>query len=270
MWSFIPNRKDVLYFRRNHINSILKRDTVVLNTYSDYTSLGLSTNLYEQEFFDMGLINRIIPNRPVFDFGLEIRSVWLRLITNPNEELCTFINKHIAVLKTRYLIGVQLRFGGSIANYKERSLMSAKGLSRAENIVKTHVKSLGLQWSDVYIYLSTDSDLAVEKFKNRFSALGEDIVYSIDDYKIGHSSSAKTASNNELWTSYTKRAIVDMMLLKESDYLVYSKRSSFGKFALELQMSYNITVDVNKYLMKAGMKCSVFHKRDKVGLSVFV
>lgn len=63
---------------------------------------------------------------------------------------------------------------------------------------------------------------------------------------------------------------MDLMLLKESDYLIYSRKSSFGKFAHELQMASSNQLDVNSFLRQQGLQCSVFHDRDSVGTSTYV
>lgn len=73
-------------------------------------------------------------------------------------------------------------------------------------------------------------------------------------FSVGHSAEAKTSKRKkELWESFTKRAILDLMILKESDYLIYSQKSSFGKFARELQMAYANPVDVDPFFERAGI-----------------
>lgn len=223
--------------------------------------------MYEKEFYDLGLIRSIIPNRRVEDFSREIRSIWLRLTTNPNLELCTIINHHITQLRKRYMIGVQLRFGGWMANFHERPMISKDALNVAKAKVVKHVKQNKLKWENVHIFLSTDSDTAVDNFKKYFNTIAPGSLYLVDNFTIGHSAAAKT-HNQEKWESVTKRAILDMLILKESDFFIYSKRSSFGKFALELQKSYNISVDVDAHMRKMGMTCSVYHKRNSIGLDV--
>lgn len=254
-----------------HISKKLMTRNIRLNTYSDYTSLAFNPSLYQEDFYKMGLVDKVIPNRDAFSFGWEVRSIWLRLMLNPNENLCNIINKHITALKQRYIIGVQLRLGGSKANFHERVMLPESGIERAENKIRKHVKKMKLKWDEVYVFLSTDSDYAARKIRRDFNNNSTRVVYTANDFDIGHSAQAKTSKQGKkIWSSFTKRAIIDMMILKESDFYIYSKRSSFGKFALELQQSYNMTVDVDRYLYSRGLKCSVFHKREKVGLADFV
>ena len=207
-------------------------------------------------------------NRSASMFGLEIRSVWLRLILNPSKNLCEIINNHIAVLKQKYIIGVQLRLGGTKANYQEREMLPEEGIEIALQKIKRHVQENHLQWEDVYVFLSTDSDFAVRRFRYELGKISPSLLYTADNYKIGHSAKAKSSIyGKKLWADFTRRAIVDLMVLKESDFYLYSKMSSFGKFALELQKSYNNTVDLENFLYHRGLECSVFHKRQRLGVA---
>ena len=243
-----------------------------MNTYSDYTALAFNTSLYQEDFYKMGLIKEIIPNRPAIEFGLEVRSIWLRLIMNPTESLCKLINKHISILKQKYMIGVQLRLGGSKANFKERPMLSNYGIEHAEYLIRRQVRKMNLDWNDVYIFVSSDSDYAVSKIRRDFIMKNNiSVIYTVEDFEIGHSAQAKTSKQGKsIWARYTKRAIMDLMILKESDYYIYSKRSSFGKFALELQKAYGSDIDVSKFLYSKGLNCSVYHKRDTVGLANYI
>ena len=58
---------------------------------------------------------------------------------------------------------------------------------------------------------------------------------------------------------------MDMMILKESDYLIFTKKSSFGRFSYELQQSYANPMSVSSFLKQRGMNCSVFYQRQHVG-----
>ena len=268
MWTFLPADNNRAKFFNHSVSYFLHSDTILLNTYSDYTSFAFNPAIYRKDLYNMGFVKELEPSQTTMDLGMEIRSIWLRLILNPNEELCNIINKHISILKQRYMIGLQLRLGGKKANYRERSVLSHGGMKNAERKILQHVKEKNLKWSDVYIFISSDSDYAVKTITKDFTFNNVSVVYSVNDYEIGHSSSAKTAKKGKSkWSSFTKRAIIDMMILKESDYYVYSKRSTFGGTAMELQQAYGSDVNVLDFLYSKGLKCSVYHKRDFVGLS---
>ena len=268
MWTFVPGDYNRAMFYNHSISYFLHTDIVLLNTYSDYTLFAFNPALYRKDFYNMGFVKELEPTHTTIDFGKEVRSIWLRLILNPNEELCNIINKHISILKQRYIIGLQLRLGGRKANYHERPMISQHGMKNAERKIFQHVSEKNLKWSDVYIFISSDSDYAVKTITKDFTFNNVSVVYSVNDFEIGHSAHAKTARKGKSkWSGFTKRAIIDMMILKESDYYIYTQKSSFGKMALELQQAYGSDVNVLDYLYSKGLKCSVYHKRDFVGLS---
>ena len=271
MWTFYKSYKYYAKFYYHHITEFFHTDTILLNTYYDFTSLAFNPALYRKDFYNMGFVKELEPTHTTIDFGKEVRSIWLRLILNPNEELCNIINKHISILKQRYIIGLQLRLGGRKANYHERPMISQDGMKNAERKIFQHVSEKNLKWSDVYIFISSDSDYAVKTITKDFTFNNVSVVYSVNDFEIGHSAHAKTARKGKSkWSSFTKRAFIDMMILKESDYYIYTTKSTFGGIAMELQQAYGSDVNVLDYLYSKGLKCSVYHKRDFVGFSVAV
>ena len=40
--------------------------------------------------------------------------------------------------------------------------------------------------------------------------------------------------------------------------------------ALELQKAYGSDIDVSKFLYSKGLNCSVYHKRDTIGLANYI
>ena len=58
---------------------------------------------------------------------------------------------------------------------------------------------------------------------------------------------------------------MDMMILKECDYLVVTRYSSFGGTAIDLQQSYSLDVSVDSVLRQSGLRCSVFHRKKPLG-----
>ena len=63
------------------------------------------------------------------------------------------------------------------------------------------------------------------------------------------------------------RAVLDMFILKDSDYLIYSQGSSFGWISAELQQTFNNEVSSEEFLKRKGLKCSVFSQRTQAGES---
>lgn len=71
--------------------------------------------------------------------GMSIRSIWLRLLFNPTQSLCSIVNRHLAVLHQRTMIGIQLRVGGSKANYAEKEMLNWAGVEKAIQLVRDHM-----------------------------------------------------------------------------------------------------------------------------------
>ena len=58
---------------------------------------------------------------------------------------------------------------------------------------------------------------------------------------------------------------MDLLILKESDFLVFSQGSSYGQFSHELQQTYNNPISPKEYLEAKGLKCSVYGHRKFAG-----
>ena len=146
-----------------------------------------------------------------------------------------------------------------------------EALQRAQRLVWDYVRRNRLSPETVTVFISSDSDFAIRRMKKALQWKGRSMVYVANDFPVGHSAEAKTSKRKkELWESFTKRAILDLMILKESDYLIYSQKSSFGKFARELQMAYANPVDVDPFLKEQGLQCSVYFNRSSVGSSTYL
>lgn len=196
----------------------------------------------------------------------------MRLLLNPTPALCNKINAHLQVLHQRTLIGVQVRLGGQKANFVEREMMPVDMIDHAISLIRAYIRTKHLSMANVYIFISSDSDFAIRKIRKAFQPqTGPSSIYVVNDYPIGHSAEAKNARHKKTeWKAFTLRAIMDLLILKDSEYLIYSHKSSFGKFAHELQLSYALPVDLTPFLHQRGLNCSVFHKRDVIRTSNYL
>ena len=203
--------------------------------------------------------------------GIHFRSALLPILLNPQKYLCEVVNKHLRILKKRKLIGVQMRLGGSKANYNEKMFLGPHCISRFVERVEHYIKIRNWDREQVYVFVSTDSSYALKEIKKRLDTNDTKIVYSVKEWKIGHSALGKSQSYGEkLRDSFMNRAILDLLILKESDYLIYSHGSSYGQMAYELQQSYRYPVHAYKFLQTQLKTCSVFHKRSTFGEASYV
>lgn len=243
---------------------------MLLETYSDITAGLLEPPIYCTPLLARGLVS---PRdcKDATTLGTAVRRVWLRLLLNPAPELCERVKRHLENMRGSARIGMQLRLGGQHANFVEREMLSVEALQRAQRLVWDYVRRNRLSPENVTVFISSDSDFAIRRMKKALQWKGRSMVYVANDFPVGHSAEAKTSKRKkELWESFTKRAILDLMILKESDYLIYSQKSSFGKFARELQMAYANPVDVDPFLKEQGLQCSVYFNRSSVGSSTYL
>ena len=169
------------------------------------------------------------------------------------------------------MIGVQMRLGGTKANYNEKVFLGPHCITSFVDRVEHYIKIRNWDRSKVYVFVSTDSSYALKEIKKRLDINGTKIVYSVHDWKIGHSALGKSMKFGEKQRdSFMNRAILDLLILKESDYLIYSHGSSFGQMAYELQQSYRYPVHAYKFLKSRTKGCSVFPRRTSFGEASYV
>ena len=238
----------------------------MLDTYSDFSASSLNPAFYAQPLQRAGLITPGGAAKNGRAVGLEMRQTLLRLLFNPSQELCEITNAYIRALQQKTVIGVQLRLGGQRANYVERQMMPTDTIDTVVQRVQYFLRKKKLGFGDVSVFLSSDSDYALNRLRKYFQQQKAFLVTTVAEFAVGHSAQAKSSNRGkERWAGFTKRAIVDMMVLKESDFLIYTKKSSFGKFAHELQQAYANPMDVSRFLKQRGLNCSVFHERAYIG-----
>lgn len=246
-------KRDLRHFYRGPV--------VNLTTYSDITSAYISPKLYQTLLRDNGLVPSLPSLASPEYLGKMVRSAVLKLIMNPAHDMCVLVNRHLAKLRQRHVIGLQIRNGGWKANYRERSIQGRYTIPHFYNEVIRYLKHSNLTPHDVYVVIATDSTSVAQELTTLFQELEPTMVYPIDDFKIGHSAPGKTfhgAGKN--WKAFNDRALLDLLILKESDFLVFSQGSSFGQFAHELQQAYNNPISANAFLQEKGMTCSVFNR----------
>ena len=190
----------------------------------------------------------------------DIHYILYRLLLNPNPELCAVVNNYTSSFSSSYVIGFQLRVGGKMRNRMDNTFKSPEAVNLTIDGVKEHIRRLNGK-QNVTVFVSTDSDSTLQLIRTR---LAPTPVVSVAEYMIGHSAS-RHARNYTEWIASTKRAIVDMMILKECDHLVTTRGSSYGGTAIDLQQSYGMEVEVDSFLKQRGLVCSVFHRTKPVG-----
>lgn len=248
-----------------------KESAVILTTYSDITSRFLRTDFYRERLVEWGIIPDLNGKMQHARQGSLFRAAILPLIVSPQPYLCQVVNKHIKILRQKKIIGIQMRLGGQKANYNEKLFLGPKSIAVFLEKVERCIQQKGWKREEVYVFVSTDSTYALNEVKKALNIPAYKMVYSVSEYMIGHSALGKTLIyGDKQRDSFMNRAILDLLLLKESDFLIYSQGSSYGLIAYELQQAYRYPVNATAFLKKQGLTCSVFHPREQVGEATFV
>ena len=193
----------------------------------------------------------------------ELHTVLLRLLFNPAPELCQLINSYTEQFANAFVIGLQLRMGGKLVNAKDTVFLTKMRMVKLVEEVKAMIKKRN-STQPVIVFVSTDS-LKVRQYVVKAFAPPVRVMY-VKEFSIGHTALIYKSGSKLAWDDIMKQAIMDMMVLKDCDYLAVASKSSFGKLAVELQQSYGMPVSVDWFLKEHGMRCSVFNRKKSVGV----
>ena len=115
-------------------------------------------------------------------------------------------------------IGIQLRFGGSVANTKER--VTFLNITNFNSTLE-RIKSILSKYPDNHsLFLSSDSNEAI----SLLSPLHERII-TADKFALGH-----TYVKN----AFLERTVIDLYILSHCDVIITTTRSSYGGLAVQL------------------------------------
>ena len=197
----------------------------------------------------------------------ELHTVLLRLLFNPAPELCQLINSYTEQFANAFVIGLQLRMGGKLVNAKDTVFLTKMRMVKLVEEVKAMIKKRN-STQPVIVFVSTDS-LKVRQYVVKEFAPPVRVMY-VKEFSIGHTALQFKKRISVPWDDIMKQAIMDMMVLKDCDYLVVTAKSSYGGMAMELQQSYGMPVSVDWFLKEHGMRCSVFNRKKGVGVGRLV
>ena len=162
-----------------------------------------------------------------------LRGQVARLLLTPNAEITQTIMGNLKRFEKRPVIGVQLRMGGSLSKTTEHhNFLDMSSLSFVEREIEYALKFLNVKKRDVTLFVTTDSLI----IRNRMLAMYMDMNPIIaNGYSVGHSSTHFVWGNSHV--IYLNRAIMDLILLSQCDYILYTQRSSYGQLAMRLGLN---------------------------------
>ena len=150
-----------------------------------------------------------------------------RILLNPSTELQNVIQNNKRLLFTRkYVLGVQVRMGGCLADYHERSqMMTMAQLRSYPNTIVKVMRKWNYDSNNTVIYLSTDSTYAENYIRQKLGP----------NYEIGVTRTFKRSHSQNLRNDEpVKSALVDLYLLADTDALIVCEGSAFGLAALSI------------------------------------
>ena len=234
-------------------------DVVVSTVYDAVTRI--HSDVDDEKLKSIGLLPSVAVVSD-YDRMREIHNVFYRLLLNPSFELCSIINSYTRLFQNKHSIGVQIRMGGNMSNTKDATFMNTTRVMGVMNELRRIISMK--EESNVVLFISADSSSTVDYFR---ASLQNVTIISVKEFTIGHSATAfGKRGDKEKWEEATKRAIVDLMILKECDELIITRGSSFGDLAASLQQSHYLSVTLEPFLREKGLKCSTFHRRKSVGV----
>ena len=238
--------------RRNHLNKLTKKKTLKINCFTDVTPHFLENKHYQSTWEQLHLWK---PSKPYLE---NVTRLLYEYVMYPKQPLCNLIVSHANKLLTRTMIGVQVRIGGKRKLYTDKQFLTLDEHSLFFTKIDAYLQEHQLTLKDVYVFVSTDDSSVQQLFIDKY----HESVYTVDDFKIGHSSIKKNQMVAGKVMEFTQRAILDILLLQRADYLLYTNSSSFGYLASQLQQNRHSPVHLDDYIdwSQHEDRCSVFER----------
>lgn len=245
--------------RRNHLNKLTKKKSLVIDCFTDVTPHFLENPIYQKTWEGYHLWKE---QKPHIENAV---SLFYELFMYPKQPLCSMIVNHLDTLLKRKMIGVQVRIGGKRQLYEDKQFLMLSDLTQFFTKIDQYMLHHHLQLKDVYVFISTDDPSIINLFKEKYDTS----VYTVKEYPVGHSSPQKNRMRIHKVADYTKRAIVDLLILQRADYLLYTNTSSYGYLASRLQQNRNSSVIIDDYVNWSLHEdaCSVYERSNRPYIS---
>lgn len=246
--------------RRNHLDSLVRKPAIIVDCFTDVTPHFLLNKHYKSTLEGLNLWHEQTPHLH------QLRNLLNELFLYPREPLCSLANSYISRLLHKVFIGVQVRIGGQRYLKEDRRFLYMENVSLFFDAIDGFARRSALQPRDFHVFVSTDTPSVISLFQKRYPGS----VVTTSEFQIGHSARAKSVfkGNGEL---FTKRAIIDLLVLQRADFLVITKDSSFGLLAAQLQSNRNSSVNLLDYVQRdSKLTCTVFERSQRAFESVII
>ena len=162
-----------------------------------------------------------------------LRGQVARILLTPNAEISHVIRKNLRQMEGfKHIVGAQLRTGGGLAITRENGkFLWITTLSKVGPLLREEIKKKGWSEEETALMLSADSGVAYMRVKSSLHEVMK--VFTGVGYRAGHSSSYLAHKHH---VEYLKRAILDLVLLSQSEFMVITHGSSYGTLAMRLSL----------------------------------
>mgnify|MGYP004654934271 FL=1 len=241
--------------KRNHLNRLTRKKALLIDCFTNVTTHFLNNKAYRSTLEHLHLWDESTP------YLRNSANLLYEYTMQPKQPLCSQINAYVHRLLQRVMIGIQVRIGGRSVFYNDKRFLQKEDLPQFIDAVSSFMADRRLALSDVYVFLSTDNADVVRFFQEKY---GESLVM-VSEYAIGHSAPKKNRSGGVKMAEFTKRAIMDLLILQRADYLIVTKGSSYGSLATRLQQNRNSPVAVDDFVDWSNRPdhCTVFERSDR-------
>ena len=179
-------------------------------------------------------IREILVELELFDkepASIQVKQLLVRSLFMLNSNILYQVSTITQQFQNATSIGIQIRTGGSLANNQEQSaFFTQEKLFRIHTIVTQLLNSEKAVKGEFVLFLSSDSEQVISSFRKQFKHR----IVVTDFYRIGHSSRLRGGTRETFF-----RAVMDIQILSQCDYLLTTYTSSFGNAASYLSHSMN-------------------------------
>lgn len=222
-------------YTSNDIVSIFGSKHLSFQILSDLSCLVLQNPAYRSILRRLGFdvpeeAERDSPNAELDNY---LRGQVARILLTPNAEISQVIRKNLRQMEGfKHVVGAQLRTGGGLAITRENGkFLWITTLSKVGPLLREEIKKRGWREEETALMLSADSGVAYMRVKSSLYEVMK--VFTGVGYRAGHSSSYLAHKHH---FEYLKRAILDLVLLSQSEFLVITYGSSYGTLAMRLSL----------------------------------
>lgn len=223
-------------YQSHDIDQIFGKRHLSFTILTDLSCFVLPNPKYQEVLRRLGFdIRESDQYNPINEEGYRsIRRQIARLLLTPNFEISYHIRENLKKFKQRPIVGIQVRTGGYVSTTVEtHRFLHISSLRNVDKEINLAAEKYNWNNNSLTLFITTDSAIVNRRM---YTVYGENRIIEGEGYPSGHSSAYLAPGPKHY--RFLKRAIMDLVLLSQCDYILYTHGSSYGKLAMRL--SYNV------------------------------